>query len=76
MVEPFGRRYETTNNPYRPRNHDVFNLIVALDAPSAQSFPCNQRRQDGIDVYPGKRLLEKFEKAFGSDILYKFFRDI
>jgi hypothetical protein len=24
------RRYETTDDPYRPRNHDVFNLIGAL----------------------------------------------
>jgi hypothetical protein len=30
MVEPFGRRYETTDDPYRPRNHDVFDLIGTL----------------------------------------------
>jgi len=30
MVEPFGRRPETTDDDYRPRNDGVFNMIAAL----------------------------------------------
>jgi len=40
------RRYETTDDPYRPRNHGVFNMIAALVGP--QRGPTYQPRAEPV----------------------------